>query len=267
MRNVLTIDLEDWYHCLDHEPANWRLYEDRVVPAARRVLKILADNDARATFFVLGHVAERHHGLVREIRDAGHEVGCHGYEHRFVYRQTPEDFESDVGRAARLLSSITGEPVLSYRAPYFSITRKSLWALAVLRRLGFKYDSSVFPVHNHRYGIPDAPRLPYTTDEGLVEVPVSTFPVPRAHLPFAGGVYFRFFSYGFVRALCRRLNARGEPVVFYLHPWEVDDGQPRIPLPAALRLRHYWGLARTAGKLDRLLKEFRFGPVREVPAS
>jgi polysaccharide deacetylase family protein (PEP-CTERM system associated) len=267
MRNILTIDLEDWYHCLDEDPANWCLYEDRVVLAARRVLKILSANDTRATFFVLGHVAERHPELIREIQRAGHEVGCHGYEHKFAYRQTPAEFESDVGRAARLLSSITGEPVLSYRAPYFSITRKSLWALPVLRDLGFKYDSSVFPVHNHRYGIPGAPRLPFTTDEGIVEVPVSTFPLARVHLPFAGGVYFRFFSYGFVRGMCRRLNARGESVVFYLHPWEVDEEQPRIRLPPALKLRHYWGLAHTAGKLDRLLKEFRFGPVREVLAS
>ncbi|HYJ78475.1 MAG TPA: polysaccharide deacetylase family protein, partial [Longimicrobiaceae bacterium] len=167
MRNILTIDVEDWYHPLDEDPANWARYEDRIVLATRRVLQVLADNDTHATFFVLGHVADRHHELVREIHRAGHEVGCHGYEHRFVYRQTPAEFESDVGRAARLLSSITGEPVVSYRAPYFSITKKSLWALPILRDLGFKYDSSVFPVHNHRYGIPDAPRLPFTTDEGI----------------------------------------------------------------------------------------------------
>lgn len=267
MRNILTIDLEDWYHCLDEDPANWHRYEDRIVPSARRILKILAARGTRATFFVLGHVAERHPELVGEIHRAGHEIGCHGYEHRFVYRQTPAEFESDVARAAGLLSSVTGEPVVSYRAPYFSVTRKSLWALPVLRDLGFRYDSSIFPVHNHRYGIPDAPRLPFETDEGILEVPVSTFPLARTRLPFAGGVYFRFFSYRFVRGLCRRLNARGEPVVFYLHPWEADEGQPRVPLPPALRLRHYWRLDRTAGKLERLLKEFSFGPVREVLAS
>jgi polysaccharide deacetylase family protein (PEP-CTERM system associated) len=267
MRNILTIDLEDWYHCLDADPANWHRYEDRIVPSARRILKILDERDTRATFFVLGHVAERHGELIREIQRAGHEIGCHGYEHKFVYRQTPDEFAADVGRAARLLSSITGEPVLSYRAPYFSVTRKSLWALPVLRDLGFRYDSSIFPVHNHRYGIPDAPRLPFTTDEGILEVPISTFPLARVRLPFAGGIYFRFFSYGLVRALCRRLNARGERVVFYLHPWEADEGQPRISLPPALKLRHYWRLGRTAAKLDSLLKDFRFGPVSEVLAS
>jgi polysaccharide deacetylase family protein (PEP-CTERM system associated) len=163
-----------------------------------------------------------------------------------------------------LLSSIIGEPILSYRAPYFSITQKSLWALAVLRDLGFKYDSSIFPVHNHRYGIPGAPPLPFKTDEGILEFPISTYPFAHQRIPFAGGIYFRFFPYQFVRSLCRRLNSRVEPIIFYLHPWEIDDGQPRIPLPTALRLRHYWNLDQTAGKLNRLLQDFRFAPMREM---
>jgi polysaccharide deacetylase family protein (PEP-CTERM system associated) len=262
--NVMTIDLEDWYHCLDEDPANWHLYEDRVVIEVQRILEILKSNQTRVTFFVLGYVAERHPELIREIHRAGHEIGCHGYEHRFIYRQSPLEFESDVRRAANLLFAITGEPILSYRAPYFSITQKSLWALTVLRDLGFKYDSSIFPVRNHRYGIPGAPRLPFKTEEGILEFPISTFPFVNLNIPFAGGIYFRFFSYRFVRSLCRRLNARGESIIFYLHPWELDDEQPRIPLPAALRLRHYWKLDQTAGKLDRLLQDFRFAPMREM---
>lgn len=262
--NVMTIDLEDWYHCLDENPANWHLYEDRVAIAVHRILEILASNHTRATFFVLGHVAERHSELIREIHRLGHEIGCHGYEHKFIYRQSASEFASDVRRASDLLSSIIGEPILSYRAPYFSITQKSLWALAVLRDLGFKYDSSIFPVHNHRYGIPGAPPLPFKTDEGILEFPVSTYPFAHQHIPFAGGIYFRFFPYQFVRSLCRRLNSRVEPIIFYLHPWELDDGQPRIPLPAALRLRHYWKLDQTAGKLNRLLQDFRFAPMREM---
>jgi len=262
--NAATIDVEDWYPCLDPDLGNWSGYEDRIVDSTRQILRILKDADTHATFFVLGDVAEHHPDLVREIHAAGHEVGSHGCTHRFIYDQTPEEFEADVAKSLRLLESITGEPVISYRGPYFSITRKSLWALPILKSLGIKYDSSIFPVVNPRYGIPDAPRTPFMTSEGVIEVPISTFPVRNSNLPVGGGVYFRVFPYSLLHNCFRRLNRNGEQVVFYLHPWECDPGHPRIPVSLGLKMRHYWALDKTAGKLSRLLADFKFGPIREV---
>jgi len=260
---MMSIDVEDWYHCLDENPLHWHTYEDRVVPAVRRVLRVFADRGTCATFFVLGYVAEKHPELIREIHCAGHEIASHGYAHRFVYGQSPAEFKEDVTRSLVLLSAIIDKPVVGYRAPYFSITRKSLWAFAVLRELGLSYDSSTFPVLNHRYGIPGGRRLPYRTESGLLEVPLSTYPAGGLTIPCCGGVYFRLIPYEFVRRMIRSLNRRGEPVIFYLHPWEMDAGQPRIPLPAGLRLRHYWQLEKTEGALRKLLHEFPFTSIKK----
>ena len=262
--NILTIDVEDWYHCLDENPDRWSEYEDRIVSQVGRILDILAETGTKATFFVLGHVAQAHPDMVRQIFDIGHEVASHGFEHRFIYQQAESEFEADVRRSVSLLEQIIGTPVLGYRAPYFSVTRKSLWALGALRRIGLLYDSSIFPVVNPRYGIPEAPRLPRRTREGLLELPPTTFPFAGTNVPCAGGVYFRFAPYPVIRKLFRMLNRRRERVVFYLHPWELDARQPRIALPACLKIRHYWGLDRTPKKLRRLLREFRFGAAREV---
>ncbi|HST57340.1 MAG TPA: polysaccharide deacetylase family protein, partial [Longimicrobium sp.] len=210
---------------------------------------------ARATFFVLGDVARHAPRLVEAILAGGHELATHGMEHRFVYRQTPAEFADDLERSIRLLSSIAGKRVDAYRAPYFSITQASGWALDVLRDHGIVHDSSIFPVRNHRYGIPGAPRLPYRVRPGLWEWPVSTFPTPLGNLPFAGGAYFRLLPEAVVRAAFRALRRRGEPVLFYLHPWEVDPGQPRLRTRSPfLNLRHYHGLGQTMRRLRRLLR-------------
>jgi polysaccharide deacetylase family protein (PEP-CTERM system associated) len=264
MKNSVTIDVEDWYHCLDPNPDNWPRYEDRIVRSVQRVLEILHRASTKATFFVLGHIAVLHPELVRTIAEAGHEVASHGTWHRFVYDQDPREFEDDVSQSLAALRSITGSSILGYRAPYFSITDRSRWALALLRKLGVAYDSSIFPVYNHRYGIRNAARLPWRTDEGLIELPLSTYRACGVNIPCGGGVYFRFLPYWVTRHLLARLNAAGEPIIFYLHPWELDDGQPRISLPRALSLRHYFGLSRTAGKLSSLLRDFRFVPMREA---
>jgi polysaccharide deacetylase family protein (PEP-CTERM system associated) len=264
LMNILTIDIEDWYHCLESDPARWHAYEDRVATSTSEVLRILAVAHTKATFFVLGDVARRHPELVREIHQQGHEVACHGCQHRFVYQQTPAQFEADVREGIERLSEITGQPVRGYRAPYFSITRESLWALDILRALGIAYDSSIFPVVNHRYGIPSAQRLIHQVRPGLVELPLATFPLRGVNVPCGGGVYFRGFPYALTRNMFHRLNARGERVVFYLHPWEFDFDQPRIALPPALRLRHYWRLRKTAAKFARLLHDFSFGSVQEA---
>jgi polysaccharide deacetylase family protein (PEP-CTERM system associated) len=264
MLNALTIDVEDWFHSLDPEPSHWPRYEDRIVASTRHVLAILAANGARGTFFVLSWIAERHPELIRAIHHEGHEVASHGAEHRFVYAQDPRAFESDLVRSLDVLEGIVRRPIRGYRAPYFSITRRSLWALPILARHGVQYDSSIFPVWNHRYGIPDAPRLVHRTEGGLTEVPVSTLPLAGANLPCCGGAYFRILPFRLLQGMYRRLNQRGEPFVFYLHPWELDADQPRLGVGRGLRLRHYWGLAQVAAKLEALVRQFRFGTIQEV---
>lgn len=265
--HVMTVDVEDWYHPLEPDPARWGGCEDRVEGSTRRLLEVFADAGTLATFFVLGDVARRHPALVREIAAAGHEVASHGMLHRFVYRQTPAEFADDVRRSRDLLADLSGAPVVGYRAPYFSITRRSPWALGVLRELGFTYDASVHPVLNHRYGIPGAPRLPHRTAEGLLEIPPSTFRLPpRVNVPCGGGAYFRLLPYAVTERMLARLERAGERIVFYLHPWEVDPGHPRVPLPAGLRVRHYHALDRAEDRLRRLVRRFSFGSVRGVLA-
>jgi polysaccharide deacetylase family protein (PEP-CTERM system associated) len=261
--NVLTIDVEDWYHGLV-PVSGWRSCEDRIVASTRRILDIVDEAGARATFFVLGDVADLHPELVQEIARRGHEVATHGYHHRLVYRQTREDFQADVARSLASLRAAVDRPVVSYRAPFFSIVRESRWALDVLPALGLRFDSSVFPVHNHRYGIPGARRDPYREKSGIVEVPPSTLRIGRTNVPVAGGVYFRVLPPAFLRHAYREVNREGLPVVFYLHPWEVDPGHPRIRLPPALRWRHYHGLEHTASRLREVLSMMKFGPVCEM---
>jgi polysaccharide deacetylase family protein (PEP-CTERM system associated) len=191
-------------------------------------------------------------------------VASHGSEHRFIYHQTPSEFERDVASSIDVLQTITGKSVIGYRAPYFSITKKSVWALEILKRLGIAYDSSIFPARNHRYGMPDAPRQPHMTGAGVFEIPLTTYPISSFNLPCAGGIYFRAFPYALSRACFRRLNRRGESIAFYLHPWECDPGHPVLPVARTLRVRHYWRLDRTADRLAQLLRDFRFVPFREL---
>ena len=265
--NALTIDFEDWYQGLEIPHTEWAGYEDRVVPAGRRLLSILEEAGTRATFFILGYVAEHHPEIVREIAAAGHEIGTHGYSHTFIYRQAPDLFRGEMGRAIKSLEDITGKGVLGHRAPFFSITRDSLWALEVLGELGIRYDSSIFPVLNYRYGIADAPRWPYQVAAGqqqLMEFPISTLQVLGRNLPIAGGAYFRIFPYAFTRRAFRSVNDKGHPVVFYVHPWELDPEHPRIRLPRRISLTHYFNLQKTEDRLRRLLRDFSFAPMKEV---
>jgi polysaccharide deacetylase family protein (PEP-CTERM system associated) len=265
--NALTIDFEDWYQGLEIPHTDWDGYEDRIAPVGRRLLELLDEKKTRATFFILGYVAERHPELVREIAAAGHEIGTHGYSHSFIYKQTPDLFRQEMGRALSHLESITGQKVLGHRAPFFSITEQSLWALEVLGELGIRYDSSIFPVLNYRYGIEGAPRWPYQIEAGertLTEFPISTWRVLGRNLPVAGGAYFRIYPYRFTRRAFRAINRKGHPVAFYLHPWEIDPAQPRIRLPRRIALTHYFNLQATERRLRRLLTDFNFAPMREV---
>lgn len=269
--NALTVDLEDWYHSvLEVEPSRWAECEDRVVPATERLLECLGQAGARATFFVLGHVAELHPELVPRIEAAGHEVACHGYAHRLVYDLGPGEFREDLRRSLELLGSQARGPIRGYRAPYWSITRRSLWALDALVEAGLSYDSSIYPTKTSLYGIPDAPLGPFRirTPGGreLVEFPPSVLRVPMRNLPFAGGIYLRVFPYWLVRWGMGRLARAGRPALVYIHPPEFDPGKPRLKLPLASRLLHYSRLDAFAVKVPRLLADFRFVPLGELLA-
>lgn len=263
MKNILTIDLEDWYQGIELMSHEWPECEDRIEQSARLLLEILDENTTKATFFVLGCVAEKFPGVVKEIAELGHEIGTHGYEHEFVYKLTPGQFASDLKRSIDCLEQIIGDSIGGYRAPYFSITEESIWAMEVLTEHGIEYDSSVFPINNYRYGIPSAPRYPHninTQSGSLLEIPISTIKVFCQNLPLTGGFYLRFFPYCLIKRAIERINREGQPAVVYLHPWELDPGHPRLDLPLRIRLTHYHNLMTTAGKLRALLRDFDFSP-------
>jgi polysaccharide deacetylase family protein (PEP-CTERM system associated) len=264
--NALTVDFEDWYQGLEIPHTSWSRYEDRIVPATERLLDVLNETGTRATFFVLGYAAERHPALVRTIGAAGHELATHGHSHTLVYRQTPEAFRAELASAVGNLEEVGGQRIIGHRAPFFSITRSSLWAFDVLADLGMRYDSSVFPVRNYRYGIRDAPRWLYEVsigDRTLLELPISTWNVMGRNLP-VGGAYFRLYPYSFTRRAIRSINREQHPAVFYIHPWELDPEHPRIRLPRRISMTHYANLRATEPRLRRLLRDFRFAPIREV---
>lgn len=271
MLNALSFDVEDYFQVAALAGAvdrsSWESTPRRVARNTELLLEILRSSNTQATFFVLGWVAEREPHLVRRVVAAGHEVACHGYSHRLVYEQTPTEFREETLRSKALLEDQAQVPVLGYRAASYSITRRSLWALDALIEAGFTYDSSIFPVRHDRYGIPKAPRAPHLIQRErgrLVEFPPSTAQLPGARLAVAGGGYFRIFPYGITRWAVRRVNAEGLPFIFYLHPWEVDPGQPRVRVGWLSRFRHYTNLDLCEERLKRLLSEFQFAPVREV---
>ena len=270
--NALTVDVEEYYHTTIFQEATRGLSiqrESRVVAATDKLLDLFAVHGATATFFVLGEVAVEHPALVRRIAAAGHEVACHGYGHQLVPCQPPEDFREDVRRAKTLLEDLSGQPVLGYRAPSFSIGAAESWAYDVLLELGFRYDSSSYPIRHDRYGNVRGPRFPYAIrDNGagrLIEFPIGTTRLLGANLPIGGGGYFRLLPFPVIRWGIGRVNrSEGRPVLFYVHPWEVDRGLPRPPMAWHHRCRHYVGIARTEAKLDALLRGFPFTTVREV---
>ena len=273
IRNALTFDVEDYFHVeaatrlVSHE--DWSSFPSRVEANTRRLLDLLDARGVVATFFVLGWIADRQPSLVREIGERGHEVGCHSYRHQLVYSMAQADFREDVRRAKRTIEDALGAAIHGYRAPTFSLVRKSWWAFDILAEEGFEYDSSVFPIHHNRYGVPDAPRFPHQIQlrggGGIFEFPMTTFAVAGQRLPFCGGGYFRMAPYTLIQAGLRRINDRErEPAIIYLHPWELDPGQPRLPLARFDRFRHYVNLESTLGKLERLLEDFAFGTARDV---
>lgn len=270
--NALTIDVEDYFQVAALAEAvdrkDWHDMEYRVEANTDRLLSVLGNHNTKATFFTLGWVAEKSPALVRRIHDAGHEVASHGYSHQLIYKQTPEVFREETRRSKAILEDIIGEPVTGYRAASYSITAQSRWALDILCEEGFTWDSSIFPVHHDRYGMPGTPRWPHRlkTDNGseIAEFPLSTLKLPGYTLPIAGGGYFRLFPYWFSQWGLGSINRMGKPFVFYLHPWEIDPGQPRLDVKWFSRFRHYNNLEVCEQRLVNLLKRFRFTTMSDV---
>ena len=273
MNNALTFDVEEYFHAEVFAEVvrrdAWPGLESRVVEATERILALLAETGTAATFFVLGWVGERHPKLVRAIQDQGHEVACHGYGHQMITRLDRREFAADVRRAKATLEDTTGREVIGYRAPTFSVVRETLWSLEVLAELGFQYDSSIFPIVHDRYGIADAPRFPHRRPAGagaaIAEFPLSTVTGGKWRLPVAGGGYFRLLPYALTAWALRRLNRKErQPAMVYLHPWEIDGGQPRLPVGRVAQFRHSVNTHSTLAKLSRLVRDFRVAPGREV---
>jgi polysaccharide deacetylase family protein (PEP-CTERM system associated) len=269
--NALTIDVEDYYHVSAFEKIvkrrDWDRLESRVVASTQRILGALDAAAVRGTFFVLGWVAERHPDLVRAIHVAGHEVGCHGYWHRLIYEQTPQEFRDDLSQARDVLQDLIGERVVAYRAPSFSITRRSLWALDVLIEEGFQIDSSIYPTYHDRYGVAGTPLEPHRITRAAGEIwefPPAVYRRLGYPLPIGGGGYFRLYPYAFTRRGLRALNAQERPFVTYLHPWEFDPTQPRLRPGRLKAFRHYVNLHRTERRLACLLRDFRLGTISEA---
>ena len=263
--NIMQIDVEDWYSDLNIQ--NWNHYEDRVVQNTEKILSLLKKHNVQATFFVLGYVAEHFPDLVGKIKDDDHEVASHGYSHIPITKQSRIEFEKDLKDSLRALEHISGVRIFGYRAPQFSIVEETSWAIDILRKHGLKYDSSIFPVKTHLYGIPDAPLFPYhitsidpKKDDPMsdfFEIPLSVYRIIgiNKNIPIAGGFYLRLFPYWFISHAIKKINKTNHPAVCYLHPWEIDPKQPRIN---SLKWFHYYRLNNTEKQFSKLLKDFKF---------
>ncbi len=266
--NALSIDVEDWF-CVNNMSGtirreDWEVCESRVVRNTDRILNILKQHYTKATFFILGWVAERFPDIVRKIDEEGHEIATHGYSHSLLPSLSPEEFEDDLAMSIEVLSRHTTQDIIGFRAPSFTITKKTLWALETLKKYGIKYDSSVFPVGFHPdYGVRESPLSPYQIADNLLEFPLGCFELIGRRFPCSGGGYFRAFPYLYTKFGINQCNKTGRPVVFYLHPWEIDDQQPRLKIPLSKRFRHYNNLHRTEDRLKQLLQDFRFTTIRK----
>jgi polysaccharide deacetylase family protein (PEP-CTERM system associated) len=262
--NILSFDIEEYFHCpaYDHlAPEAWGDLEPRMAANLKKVMSMLGSN--KATFFILGWIAERYPKLVEEIHSLGHEVACHGYMHKSIWNLSPEKFSHDLLRAKKIIEKIIGTQIIGFRAPNFSITENTLWAINIVQSMGFKYDSSIFPVVHDRYGIQKSPRLPYRLRNELWEIPLSTIRIGKQNLPFGGGGYFRLYPYWLTKYFISRTNQRNHPFVFYLHPWELEHKKIVRPKSVLLWLRRNLIIGKTENKLKKLLSEYRFVSIRD----
>jgi polysaccharide deacetylase family protein (PEP-CTERM system associated) len=265
--HLLSFDVEEYFQVEAAARSgvrreDWQGFATRLGPSVDRVLQALAEHQASATFFVLGWVAQHEPDVVRRIADAGHEIASHGMEHRMLQRLAPDEFRQDLLDSRRVLEDLSGGPVIGYRAPTFSITHETAWALDVIAETGYRYDSSVFPIHHDRYGVPDAPRGIHRAigpaGGGLLEIPPLTLRFAGTNWPVGGGGYLRLLPVRVLGRALKKAARQGRHGMIYLHPWELDPGQPVLPMPRLTRFRHRIGLRRTEGKLRWLLRRFRF---------
>jgi polysaccharide deacetylase family protein (PEP-CTERM system associated) len=269
MLNALTVDLEDWYHICGVESyldsSQWDVYESRVVRNTDKILRLLETYNTKATFFVLGYIAYKEPVLIREIKAEGHEIATHGFCHRRVFEMTEDEFEDDVSKSVGIISSITGEEVIGFRAPEWSMRKETPLALGILRKLGILYDSSMVPLT--RMGSMDFPVYPckYKTGYGDIwEFPLTTTRLFWENLPFSGGLPMRIAPYFYIVSKIKRMNRYGFPAIVYIHPWEFDKEHPKIELPLSRRFMHYFNIRVTPQKVEGLLKHLPFAPVKDV---
>jgi len=269
--NAMTVDVEDYFQVSAFESVvdrkDWDGMQHRVYDNTSRILDIFAENNTKATFFMLGWVAERHPELVHRIIQDGHELASHGYEHIRVTRQTRDEFRQDISKTKKILEDISGVEIKGYRAASYSITNDNLWAMDELADTGHKYSSSIYPIKHDLYGIPDAPRFAFRhKGSGLLEIPITTLLFANKKFPAGGGGFFRFFPYFYSHWVIKRANEKEkQSALFYFHPWEIDVTQPRFSnAPLKSRFRHYFNLDKMETRLNRLLKSFTWGRMDHV---
>jgi polysaccharide deactylase family protein, PEP-CTERM locus subfamily len=271
--NFLTIDVEDYFMVSAFSDVirlhQWGNFETRIENNTMRVLNLIDKYSVKGTFFILGWVAERYPGIVKEIDRRGHEVACHSYCHRLVYDMTSEEFREDTRKAKAIIEDIIGKKISGYRAPSYSITENSIWALKILAEEGFKYDSSIFPIRHDRYGFPAYSRFPRMeetgTDGKILEIPLSTIKIVGENLPVGGGGYLRMYPLWFTHYAIRKLNEKeNRSAIVYVHPWELDPDQPRLRGTKLSMFRHYMNLGKTENRLESLLDAFKFCSIRDM---
>jgi len=272
MINALTIDVEDYFMVSAFADKvrfeDWHRHESRIERNTYRILELLAEYKVKATFFVLGWIAEHYPQLIKDISSSGHEIASHGYNHRLIYDQTPDEFRKDIRKTKKILEDITGEPVVGYRATSFSVIKETLWALDILIEEGFKYDSSIFPIHHDRYGIPEAERFPHIIKRkngAIMEFPPSTLRILGKNIPIGGGGYLRLLPIQFTEWGMRSINKKEtRSAIVYFHPWEIDSEQPKLNGSRVSIFRHHVNIGKTFSKLKRLLRNFQFGTIKEI---
>lgn len=270
--NILSFDIEDWFHpeifSGRFPMEQWNLLESRVKKNTEIILTFLSKKRLTATFFFLGWVAEKYPGIVHDAAREGHEIASHGYAHRMVTHLDPEEFRADLRRSLDILNALSAAPVAGFRAPTFSITKSSAWALPIMLKEGLRYDSSVFPIHHDRYGIPEAPREPYVIyregEKELWEYPMTTVRLGKVNLPCSGGGYFRLYPFPLSVQLMKRCQREKRPIIFYAHPWEFDLDLPRVPLNLLGKIRHYRGIDTFLERLNTITDLFPFTSFREA---
>lgn len=270
--NVFTVDVEEYFQvetfsdCIKKK--DWERYPSRIEGQITRILEILDAYTVRATFFVLGWVAERHPDLVREIKAKGHEIASHGHDHSMITKISPEEFRKDIRTSKEILEKVTNSPVRGYRAPTFSITEKTAWAYRILLEEGYQYSSSVYPIWHDRYGWPKfgvrARKMASNGKENLWEIPLSVVSIGSVNIPAGGGGYLRIYPVSLTKAFFRQIMKMGQIGMVYIHPWELDTGQPAVKVPFLRHLRHYYGIGGMEGKIKELLGSFEFGRVRDI---